>query len=211
MNKSIEILGKPKLERFILALLYGMDSLEKAEEDYEEKIKDSYEGFTAKLEHLYEGVDGEDNRLFDLVADFAEIHEDVYFEIGFLTGVKLLKSLESVYKKDVDISLKAFSDRNILPDGDSSGESILRQFAQARMGTALEEALRKDVKFQESSRKTREALKRVKENMFTKEQWEAIDGVLSENNDKAADYGKMAYQQGALDMFSFLKELYLRT
>lgn len=211
MKKSIEILGKPKLERFILALLYGIDLLEKAEEDYEEKIKDSYEGFTAKLEHLYEGVDGEDNRLFDLVADFAEIHDDVYFEIGFLTGVKLVKGLESVFNKGVNFSLKAFSDRNILPDGGSSSESILWQFVQARMGTALEEVLRKDANCQESSRKIREALKRVKENGFTKEQWEAIDEVLSENNDKAADYGKMAYQQGALDMFSFLKELYLRT
>lgn len=211
MNKSIEILGKDKLERYIATLLYGKDALEGIEENYEEKIKDSYEGFTVKLGDLYEGVEVEDDRLFDLVTDFAEVHDDVYFEIGFLTGVKLVKSLESAYQKGVNFSLKAFSDENSQPGESPSGESILWQFAQVRMGTALEEALRKDTKFQESSQKTREAIKEIKGNRITQELWEAIDETLSENNDKAADYGKIAYQQGALDMFSFLKELYLRT
>ncbi len=97
MNRAIETLGKLKLEKFILDLLYGMGSLEETAEGYGEKIKNSYDEFTEKLEYLYEGVDKEDNRLFDIVSDFAEIHDDVYFEVGFLTGIKLIKSLESAH------------------------------------------------------------------------------------------------------------------
>ncbi len=59
-----------------------------------------FKELTAKLESLYKEVDKDDNRLFDILADFAQVHDDIYFETGFFTGVKLVKRLESKCEKN---------------------------------------------------------------------------------------------------------------
>lgn len=209
MMDSLEALGKLKLERIISCLIYGMDSSGEIGEDYESMIRNSFDEFTVKLEAMYEGVDKEDNRLFEIISDFAEIHDDVYFDVGFFTGVKLLRNLGAVCGKDIDFRQGAFWSGSNPSKCGNSEESILHQFIQVRMGIALEESLRKDVKFQESGKRSREIIKEMGKK-FTPEQMETIDAVLSENNGKAAEYGKIAYQQGALDMFRLLKELFLQ-
>lgn len=207
MIDSVESLGKLKLENFILTLMYGKDTEEGTAGDYEEKIKNSYEEFHAKLEMLYEKIDREDNRLFEMVSDFAEIHDEVYFKVGFLTGVKLVKCLDSMCGKGVDSHLGMFFDNGNKRKENHLGESVLHQFIQTRMGTALEETLRKDVRFQEWNFRNSKIRKEMEREDFTPEQWEAIDAVLAENNDSAAEYGEMAYRQGALDLFCLFKEL----
>ncbi|ANU45119.1 hypothetical protein ADH76_00350 [Enterocloster clostridioformis] len=207
MTGSIELLSKLKLERLIHTLMYGGDSLKDTAEDYGEKIKNSFEVFTEKLKTLYGEVDGEDNRFFDIVSDFAEIHDDVYFEVGFFTGIQLMKNLEPAYGKGRGFHPGDFFIGKDGMDSSQPEESVLHQFIQTRMGTALEEALRKDEKFQKQNPKNSRIEKRLDRKDFTPEQWEAIDAALAENNDNAAEYGKMAYRQGALDLFSLLKEL----
>ena len=101
MMDSLEALGKLKLERIISCLIYGMDSSGEIGEDYESMIRNSFDEFTVKLEAMYEGVDKEDNRLFEIISDFAEIHDDVYFDVGFFTGVKLLRNLGAVCGKEI--------------------------------------------------------------------------------------------------------------
>lgn len=94
--ESLEALGKMQMEQLISHLIYDSEASKAISENCEERIENSFKEFTAKLEPLYEEIDKDDNRLFDAIADFAQIHDDIYFEIGFLTGVKLAKRLESI-------------------------------------------------------------------------------------------------------------------
>lgn len=210
MTDTIELLGKPIFEKLIFLLMYGKDPHEKATEEYEEKIKNSFEKVYADLEKIYGKINKEDNRFFDLIADFAEIHDDVYFEIGFYTGIKLVKCLESVCGKGVSFHPKTLFDSGNKKENSYLEESVLRQFIEVRMGTALEEALRQEATSQKQSLKNGEATKEIDTRAFTQEQWDVIDMVLAEHNDNAAEYGKMAYRQGALDLFCLFKELLIQ-
>lgn len=93
MADSLELLEK--MGKFILKLIYGIDfAKEKGMGNYKEQIERSFEEVTTKLQALYGVEIKDDNRFFDIISDFAEIHDDVYFEAGFLTGIKLVKGLE---------------------------------------------------------------------------------------------------------------------
>ena len=140
----------------------------------------------------------------------AESHDDEYFEIGFHTGIQLVKCLESVCGKGVSLQPKTFFDSGDKADCSQQEESILRQFIEVRMGTALEETLRQDANFQKQNLKNNETVKEMDIEDFTPEQWEAIDQVLAEHNDNAAEFGKMAYRQGMLDLFCLCKELLIQ-
>lgn len=201
----LKSLGKIQLEKLISYLIYDEDSSEKIFEDYNEKIENSYRKIIARLKFLYEHVDENDNQLFDVLTDFAEDHDNMYFEVGFWTGIKLVKGLESIYEKKQNLNCnqdiqKALSTEN-------SKESILDQLVQLRTSTALEESLRQKIKSQESKTQICEKIKEIDRKGFTSKQWEVIDEVLEENTANAAEYGRMAYQQGLLDMFNFLREL----
>lgn len=98
--KSLEALGKAKLEQLISQLIYETEPAGAIPEDYEEKVENSFKEFAAKLESLYDEVDKDDNCLFDVMADFAQIHDDIYFETGFWTGLRLAKKLESASRKN---------------------------------------------------------------------------------------------------------------
>lgn len=94
--KTLESLGKTKMEQLISRLIYDAEPSKVIHEDWEERLENSFKEFTTRLEALYEGIDQDDNCLFGAIADFAQIHDDIYFETGFLTGVKLAKRLEYI-------------------------------------------------------------------------------------------------------------------
>ena len=52
-------------------MIYGADSRRDAFENYEKEIEKSYDEIFYRLEHLYSEADRKDDKLFDVVADFA--------------------------------------------------------------------------------------------------------------------------------------------
>lgn len=188
------IFGKDKAENFLLRLIYNADSLKEIFETSEEKIEKSFEKFYEELENLYDGVNRNDNRLFDVITEFAMVHDNVYFDVGFWAGVQLMKNLEYLndgYGKE--------DEKN-----DSSENSVMRQFVQTRMDTGLEETLRRDREYLKTNMKTLEVVEKIDKSQFTHEQWELIDSVLVKNNERASEYGRVAYQQGLSDIVSLV-------
>ena len=82
MSELKELLEKVKLENIMAFMIYGADSRRDAFENYEKEIEKSYDEIFYRLEHLYSEADRKDDKLFDVVADFAMpvsyTHLDVY-------------------------------------------------------------------------------------------------------------------------------------
>lgn len=53
-------------------------------------------------------------------------------------------------------------------------------------------------------------MKKLNNDIFSSEQLELIDHVLSKDNDQSSEYGRVAYQQGLMDTLNLLKELLLQ-
>ena len=165
MSELKELLEKVKLENIMAFMIYGADSRRDAFENYEKEIEKSYDEIFYRLEHLYSEADRKDDKLFDVVADFAMLHDDIYFEAGVLVGFQLFKNLEQEYQKHGEDSIL-----NIVlkPKGK---KSVLEEIAGYRMDTALEETLRTDKKYQEATKRISEKVKKVDRNDFSAKQW----------------------------------------
>lgn len=211
MSELTEILKKVNLENLMPYLIYGTDSSREIFDNYEEKIESSFDELFEKLESLYENADREDNRLFDAIGDFALIHDDVYFEAGFLTGVQLSKCLEQSYKKhgagDIESILKK---SNHLKREDTQ-KTVMQQFIQNRMDHTLEETLKADKTYQKASGENHRKINEMNRDKFTHEQWKLIDDTLSGYNQMSYEYGRVAYEQGLVDTLNFLKDILLKT
>ena len=207
MSEFTEIIKKLNLENLMSYLIYGMDFSRESFENYEEKIENSFERLFDRLEQLYDGADRNDNRLFDTVSDFALLHDDIYFEAGVIIGFELVKILENGYQKhkagDIEKILKFSNDLRKAEEK----QTVMQQIIQERMDTALEETLRGKRTYQDLNKRVEKKLKELDKNKFTSEKWVIIDEVLSENNEKSSEYGRMAYQQGLLDTLNFLKNV----
>ena len=207
MLESKTIFGKDKTENLLLRLIYNADSLKEIFETGEEKIEKSFEKFYEELESLYDGASRNDNRLFDSITEFVMVHDNVYFDAGFWAGVQLMKKLECPYegwrKEDrVEILKRSGNIRN-----KSSENSVMRQFIQTRMDTGLEETLRKDREYQKANKKTFGIIEEIDKSQFTAEQWQLIDNVLAKSNERASEYGRVAYQQGLSDILNLFIEI----
>lgn len=82
MSELTKMLEKIKLENLMGFLIYGADSGREKFEDYEKEIEKSYDEVFGKLEHLYSEADRRDDKLFNIIIDFAILHGDIYFEAG---------------------------------------------------------------------------------------------------------------------------------
>ena len=202
MSELKELLEKVKLENIMAFMIYGMDSGRDAFENYEREIEKSYDEIFYGLEHLYSEADRKDDKLFDVVADFAMLHDDIYFEAGVLIGFQLFKTMEYGYQEhEKDSIMESVSNGN--------RESVLKQIVRNRIDTALEETLRTDKEYQEMNKNFHETMRRVDRNKFSIEQWEIVDEALSACNERSAEYGKMAYQQGVSDVVNLLKDIFV--
>ena len=88
--------------------------------------------------------------------------------------------------------------------------TVLQQFIRNRLDTALEDALRKDQKYQRSKEKAEAITDRLAKDTFTSEQWELINDALEDSNASASEYGRAAYQQGFFDAVDFFKDIRLQ-
>lgn len=92
------MLKRADLNNLIAYLADNTGSDEDQLEHCEKKLKESYETIFTKLEGMYPEADRQDDALFNTVTDFAEIHDNIYFEAGVLAGFQLYKSLDEGYR-----------------------------------------------------------------------------------------------------------------
>jgi len=84
----------------------------------------------------------------------------------------------------------------------SSSESILDQLASFRMETGF----RQDKKYQKAQKKCNKANEKIQDLNLTPQQWDAVDAAITAENISSIEYIRIAYKQGIIDAFSFLRE-----
>ena len=88
----------------------------------------------------------------------------------------------------------------------TSSESILDQITSFRMETGLPAALRQDKKYQKAQKKCNKANEKIRDLNLTPQQWDTVDAAITAENISSIEYIRIAYKQGIIDAFSFLRE-----
>lgn len=77
-------------------MMYGIIDETGFEGDYEERVENSFDKIFTTLEKEFQGLDRENEILYDTVSEFAIAHDEAYFEKGFIMGLKIYKSIEEI-------------------------------------------------------------------------------------------------------------------
>lgn len=115
---------------------------------------------------------------------------------------KIIKKAES--SKDKKTAKEILNHIN----GGNKKEDILDFLYRARTDNAIEEAVKKDKKYQEVNKKAHRKICKIERIKFNSEQWKIVDEALSVNNEICSEYGRVAYYQGVKDTVSLLAEIY---
>lgn len=194
-------------------LLYGMIP-ERDERDYKARLDDADLAFEETARQY--GEDGA-STLLSAANTLVNENASVYMELGLQAGVLLISDILKNVSKEHGISsgnaescTAGHCRKDDTEETEEQETSVLRQFIRYRLDTALEKALRKDQTYQKAWMNAHKKAEKLDESMFTPEQLELIDDVLSRDNAQASEYGRAAYQQGLIDTLEFFKELFLQ-
>lgn len=205
MHEISDVLKRGKINNILSYLIYATGENEAVVESYDSAIDESYETFFADIESLYTDAHREDNELFDIISEFACVHDDIYFEAGMLVGFQLYKELTEKYEHHADKDIIAILEKRKQPhDTDHEASSALESFCTHRLNTALEESLRKDKSYQQKEDKIHKAIMRIDKIGLTHSQWKTVDRALSASNARNSEYGEKAYMQGFKDVVNLI-------
>lgn len=206
MNSEFKkMLKRVNLDEIIAYVLCESGTEGKQAERYDKQVDNSFDTFFERIEELYPIADRNDNKLFDIISDFAVLHDKVYFEMGIVIGFQLYKNLEQGYR-----NINADTNRSLnkpFPNELPKYGSILNIFVEQRMDMPLDKYLKTDEEYQkvmEIADKKQEQLETMK---LDKVQWELIDDTISALNGLGAEYGRVAYQLGFQDGVTIITEL----
>lgn len=99
MDKFNEILKRTDFSSLIQFVMYGMSDEAEAGTDYEKSIENSLDKFFSTLESKFPYLNRNDPVLCDALSSFALIHDEAYFERGFIAGLKMYKNIEQKFSK----------------------------------------------------------------------------------------------------------------
>lgn len=207
MHEISDMLKRSKFSNILSYLTYGTGEDEEMVESYDCAIDESYETFFDNIENLYTDADREDNKLFDIITEFACIHDDIYFEAGMLVGFQLYKELTGKYEYHADKDITAILEKRKQPlDTEHEASSALESFCMHRLNTVLEESIRRDKSYQKKDEEIQKAIMRIDKIGLTHNQWKTVDRALSACNARSSGYGKKAYMQGFKDVINLIIE-----
>lgn len=207
MHEISDVLKRSKFSNILSYLTYGTGENEEMVESYDCAIDESYETFFNDIENLYTDADREDNKLFDIITEFACIHDDIYFEAGMLVGFQLYKELTEKYEYHADKDIIAILEKRKQPlDTEHEAKSALESFCMHRLNTALEESIRKDKSYQKKDEEIQKAIMLIDKIGLTHHQWKTVDRALSACNARSYGYGEKAYMQGFKDVINLIIE-----
>lgn len=205
MHEISDVLKRSKFSNILSYLIYATGENEALVENYDSMIDESYETFFDNIESLYTDADREDNKLFDIISEFACVHDDIYFEAGMLVGFRLYKELTEKYEHHADKDITAILEKRKQPvNTDYETNSVLESFCMHRLNTALEETIRNNKNYQEKEEEIHKAIMRIDKIGLTHSQWKTVDRALSASNARNSEYGEKAYMQGFKDVINLI-------
>ena len=213
MKLSEKIFQRATIKGIADYLLFG--SLPEPDgRDYEARLNAADEAYEKTVKQ-YDNDSASD--LLSSANEMANEYACVYMELGLQTGFLLLTDfIKNIEKRqesssdNSDMSTADYSAEYDTKENDEPESSVLRQFIRYRLDTAMEKTLRKDRTYQKVRQHADDEMKKLNNDIFSSEQLELIDHVLSKDNDQSSEYGRVAYQQGLMDTLNLLKELLLQ-
>lgn len=85
--------------------------------------------------------------------------------------------------------------------------TMLEDYGQVRIDSALENALRVSERYQKSARRAEKKLRQVYDMGISKKQKEAVGRAVAAQNFCGSEYGREAYFQGLKDGLRMMKEV----
>ncbi|MGO1043231.1 hypothetical protein ACTPEO_10890 [Clostridioides difficile] len=205
MHEISDVLKRSKFSNILSYLIYATGENEAMVENYDSVIDESYETFFDDIESLYTDTNRKDNKLFDIISEFACVHDDIYFEAGMIVGFQLNKELTEKYEHHADKDITAILEKRKQPlDTDHEASSALESFCMHRLNTALEESIRKDKNYQKKDKEIHKAITHIDKIGLTHNQWKTVDRALSACNARSSIYGEKAYMQGFKDVVNLI-------
>lgn len=107
MSELHDIFERAELESLLQYLIYEVGSLESITEDYEQKIDNSFDVYLKKMKLIYPDIEKEDDEVFNVVANLATTHDEIYFATGVLVGFQLYKNMDQRYVRLRDGDIQA--------------------------------------------------------------------------------------------------------
>lgn len=88
-------------------------------------------------------------------------------------------------------------------------KSILETLFQMRITTALEDTIKNDRQYQQTTIEIQRKVEELSAIGLSREQWVIMDDALSACNKRGCDYGRTAYKQGFMDAINLLTEIFV--
>lgn len=92
MQKLERIVDTEEVESLIMKSINEENSVQTLIREYENRLNDSFDRLYQELKHIYGQADEQDSRLSNAIMDFSQQHDNAYFEMGIMLGVKLYKN-----------------------------------------------------------------------------------------------------------------------
>lgn len=199
-----KMFDETKVEKLVAKSLSETDLDHIIAQDYEDRLNDSFDKLFKKLENMYEQADRNDSQLINIVMDFSQEHDNVFFEIGIMLGARLCKNFlhepKAGFKDSIKNILKCGYNHNIT----NEDKKLLTTLFLERADRIIEKSLAEDKEYQDISHKSHQKLKELDKLELTKREWSLIDQAFSASNECGAEYGRVTYCQGFLDAMKLL-------
>ncbi len=99
MNRFDEMFKRADFSSLIQFVMYGMSDEAETGTDYEKRVENSLDNLFSTLEDKFPYLNRNDPVLCEALSSFAIIHDEAYFESGFITGIKMYKNIEQRFSK----------------------------------------------------------------------------------------------------------------
>ncbi|XCP83599.1 hypothetical protein ABXS75_10940 [Roseburia hominis] len=213
MDFTKSIYEKATMQGIVKYLLYGFEPCAD-QGDLEMRLEKAHQKFD-RTAGKYGKASAEEliNAANELEYEISLIYTEIGMKLGRLlqndmTGGELVakpKEKAGIAHKNISYWL---SDRIARSQEEAEKqESVIDCLMRIRVNETLEKMLEKDAKYSEVREKVVKATKKMNHLGLTREQWNQIDEVLSADNERANEYGRVAYRQGIADGVALLVEL----
>lgn len=204
MQKLERIVDTEEVEDLIMKSINEKNSVQTLIREYENRLNDSFDRLYQELEHIYGQADEQDSRLSNAIMNFSQQHDNAYFEMGIMLGVKLYKNFSHKPKVCFKDSIE-----NILQYGynyrmTEEDKKLLTTLFLERADRIIENVLKEDKEYQDISRKVDQELKELDKLTLDKKEFSIIDRAFCASNERGAEYGRVTYCQGFLDAWNLL-------
>lgn len=189
MNFTEKIFEKATIRGIADYLLYGV-APKKDNRSYTERLDEPYE----RLEKVVAKYDKKaDSELLDLANEITSETASVYTEIGIQTGLLLMK--------DMLENISFGKEETVIVDKENevvckANQSFIERLYTEWLEQSSQESLRGDERYRKIDDEARQRMKDIDTLKLNQEEWKIIDRVLSCTNERSAEYGRIAYEQG---------------